>query len=107
MNKKELSERDICTKFITPALIGAKWDVMNQIREEVYFTKGRVIVRGQLSTRGEPKRADYDLDVKNPHTVDDAHRDPAELLAEYQKAQAAVAEVREKLRKELETALAR
>ena len=49
----------------------------------------------------------YNLDVKNPHTVDDAHRDPAELLAEYQKAQAAVAEVRERLRKELETALTR
>jgi len=32
---------------------------MSQIREEVSFTKGRVIVRGQLSTRGEPKRADY------------------------------------------------
>jgi type I restriction enzyme M protein len=47
----------------------------------------------------------YNLDVKNPHTVDDAHRDPSELLAEYQKAQAAVAKVREKLRKELETAL--
>jgi len=43
--------------------------------------------------------------VKNPHTVDEAHRDPAELLAEYQKAQAAVAQVREKLRKELEAAL--
>ena len=41
----------------------------------------------------------YNLDVKNPHTVDAAHRDPAELLAEYQNAQAAVAEVREKLRK--------
>jgi len=49
----------------------------------------------------------YNLDVKNPNVVDAAHRDPAELLAEYQTAQAAVAEVREKLRKELETALAR
>ena len=49
----------------------------------------------------------YNLDVKNPHTVDDAHRDPAELLAEYQKAQAVVADVREKLRRELETALIR
>ena len=45
--------------------------------------------------------------MKNPHTVDDAHRDPAELLAEYQKAQAVVADVREKLRRELETALIR
>jgi type I restriction enzyme, R subunit len=59
--KQSLSERDICTKFITPALAAAKWDVMNQVREEVYLTKGRVIVRGQLSTRGEPKRADYVL----------------------------------------------
>ena len=49
----------------------------------------------------------YNLDVKNPHTVDDTNRDPAELLAEYQNAQAAVAEVREKLRRELETALTR
>ncbi len=65
MNKKELSERDICTKFITPALTaGNKWDLMNQIREEVSFTKGRVIVRGQLSTRGEAKRADYLLSYK-------------------------------------------
>ncbi|ACB73818.1 hypothetical protein Oter_0528 [Opitutus terrae PB90-1] len=59
-NKKRFSERDICTKFITPALTrGGKWDVIDQIREEVSLTKGRVIVRGQLSTRGEAKRADY------------------------------------------------
>jgi len=64
-DKKALSERDICSKFITPALTaGDKWDLMNQIREEVYFTKGRVIVRGQLSTRGDPKRADYILSHK-------------------------------------------
>ena len=60
-NKKALSERDICTKFITPALTYAKWDLMDQIREEVSFTKGRVFVRGQLSVRGDPKRADYIL----------------------------------------------
>ena len=63
--KKALTERDICTKFITPALTaGGKWDSMSQIREGVSFTKGRVIVRGQLSTRGEPKRADYILSYK-------------------------------------------
>jgi len=62
LGKKDLSERDICTKFITPALTaGNKWDLMNQIREEVSFTKGRVIVQGKLFTRGEPKRADYVL----------------------------------------------
>ena len=41
-----LSERDVCTKFITPALVSAGWDLHSQIREEVSFTKGRVIVRG-------------------------------------------------------------
>jgi type I site-specific restriction endonuclease len=65
LDKKSLTEQDIRTKFITPALAaGNKWDVMNQIREEVYFTKGRVIVRGQSSTRGEPKKADYILSYK-------------------------------------------
>jgi type I restriction enzyme, R subunit len=50
MDKRSLSERDICTKFITPALRQAGWDEMLQIREEVGFTKGRIIVRGKLVT---------------------------------------------------------
>jgi type I restriction enzyme R subunit len=61
MNKRDLSERDICTKFITPAVKRAGWDEMAQIREEVGFTKGRIIVRGKLVTRGKAKRADYIL----------------------------------------------
>lgn len=64
MNKKELTEADIRTKFITPALVGvdrAKWDLMTQLREEVYFTKGRVIVRGKVVARGQAKKADYIL----------------------------------------------
>ena len=64
MNKKELSERDICTKFITPALRRAGWDELSQLREEVSFTKGRIIVRGKMVTRGRAKRADYILDYK-------------------------------------------
>lgn len=64
MNKKDLSERDICTKFITPAVEKAGWDVQSQIREEVYFTKGRIIVRGKLVTRGKAKFADYILYYK-------------------------------------------
>lgn len=62
LDKKALTERDICTKFITPAIVdGAGWDRDLQIREEVYLTKGRIIVRGKLHTRGEQKRADYVL----------------------------------------------
>jgi type I restriction enzyme, R subunit len=65
IDKKSLSERDICTKFITPALVQAGWDLQTQIREEVSFTKGRVIVRGRLVSRGKEKRADYILFYKN------------------------------------------
>lgn len=64
MDKRGLSERDICTKFITPALREAGWDEMLQIREEVSFTKGRIIVRGKLVMRGRAKRADYILYFK-------------------------------------------
>jgi type I restriction enzyme R subunit len=64
MDKRTLNERDICTKFITPALVRAGWDVQSQIREEVRFTKGRIIVRGKLVTRGKSKRADYILYLK-------------------------------------------
>lgn len=61
MNKKSLSERDICTKFITPSLIAAGWDINTQIREEVGFTDGRIYVRGKLHARGAKKRVDHIL----------------------------------------------
>ncbi|HYR08888.1 MAG TPA: DEAD/DEAH box helicase family protein [Longimicrobium sp.] len=61
MDKKALTERDICTKFITPALGGAGWDLHTQVREEVTFTRGRVIVRGKVVSRGTSSRADYIL----------------------------------------------
>ena len=64
MNKKDLSERDICSKFISPAVHQAGWDPMLQVREEVSFTNGRIIVRGKLVTRGKAKRADYVLYYK-------------------------------------------
>ena len=64
MNKKLLSERDICTKYITPAIAEAGWDVLTQVREEFSITKGRIIVRGKMHTRGTSKRADYVLFYK-------------------------------------------
>ena len=64
MNKKELSERDICTKFINPAIKQAGWNLKKQVREEVSFTDGRVIVQGKMHTRGKRKRADYILYYK-------------------------------------------
>jgi type I restriction enzyme R subunit len=67
MDKKKLTEADIRSKFITPALVGLngeKWNLMSQILEEVYFTKGRVIVRGKTIRRGEAKKVDYLLYYK-------------------------------------------
>lgn len=64
MDKRSLTERDICTKFILPAIRRAGWDDMLQVREEVYFTKGRIIVRGKLVTRGKAKKADFVLYYK-------------------------------------------
>lgn len=64
IDKKSLSERDICTKFITPAIESAGWDILTQVREEVSFTDGRVIVKGTTTTRAKTKRADYLLYYK-------------------------------------------
>jgi type I restriction enzyme, R subunit len=55
MNKKSLSARDICTKFIAPAVTAAGWDIDARNREEVSFTKGRIIVRGKLVSGGKAK----------------------------------------------------
>jgi type I restriction enzyme R subunit len=65
MSKKELSERDICTKYITPAIKQAGWDIDLQVREEKSFTAGRIYVKGKLHVRGKQKRADYILYYKS------------------------------------------
>ena len=57
MNKKDLSERDVCTKLITPAIQAEGW-APHQFHEEVKLTKGRVLVRGQIATR-----------IQNPQAV--------------------------------------
>ena len=62
--KNSLSERDICTKFITPAIKKAGWDTLTQMLEEVSFTDGKIYVRGKLTARGARKRADYILYYK-------------------------------------------
>jgi len=57
----KLSERDIITKKIIPALQKAGWDITNQVMEEVYFTDGRIKVRGKKTARAKGKRADLIL----------------------------------------------
>jgi len=64
LNKKLLSERDICTKYITPSIEAAGWNKHTQLLEEVSFTDGKIYVRGKLAARGKGKRADYILYYK-------------------------------------------
>ncbi|MEM7487142.1 MAG: DEAD/DEAH box helicase family protein [Bacteroidota bacterium] len=64
MNKKDLSESDIKAKFITPAILDAGWDELTQIGREIFFTDGRIYVKGKLTARGKRKFADYILFYK-------------------------------------------
>jgi len=64
MNKKDLSESDIKAKFITPAITGAGWDEQTQIGREIFFTDGRIYVKGRMTARGSRKFADYILFYK-------------------------------------------
>ena len=63
-NIKELSEADIRTKYITPAIVKAGWDINTQIREEYPITKGRIIAKGKFCKRENPLKADYILFYK-------------------------------------------
>lgn len=64
MNKKDLSESDIKAKFITPAILNAGWDELTQLGREIFFTDGRIYVKGKLTARGKRKFADYILFYK-------------------------------------------
>jgi type I restriction enzyme R subunit len=60
MSTKGLTEQEIRTRYITPAIQGVGWEP-RQIREEVYITAGQIHPRGRMAPRGKRKRADYVL----------------------------------------------
>ena len=66
MHKKNLSESDICDKFIRPAMEQAGWNGMDQIYREYPLRAGRVVVRGKQAQRDKSTvlRADYALFFK-------------------------------------------
>ena len=64
MNKKDLSESDIKAKFITPAILQSGWDEITQLGREIFFTDGRIYVKGKMTARGKRKFADYILYYK-------------------------------------------
>jgi type I restriction enzyme, R subunit len=59
VNKNNLSEDDISVKYITASLHKSNWMIDTQIRRQVSFTKGQIIVRGKLASRGKAKKADF------------------------------------------------
>jgi type I restriction enzyme R subunit len=59
MDKKGLTETEIRTRYITPAITNAGWDISTVREEFFYFTKGRIEIRGKKSSRKDPKRVDY------------------------------------------------
>ncbi|MGG0411171.1 DEAD/DEAH box helicase family protein [Peribacillus simplex] len=67
--KYQMTEEDIKLKYITPAIQKAGWDIMDDVFCEYSFTDGRVIVRGNLTTRGKAKRADYLLFHKKNYPI--------------------------------------
>jgi type I restriction enzyme, R subunit len=85
MDKRSLSETDICTKLITPAIQKAGWKLF---RQEKYFTDGRVIVKGNKSERGEAKKADYILYYKGniPLAIIEAKKNTLPISAGIQQA---------------------
>jgi type I restriction enzyme R subunit len=64
VTKKDLTEQEIRTRYITPAIRDAGW-TLEQVREELYLTDGQLHPRGQIALRGERKFADYVLYHQN------------------------------------------
>ena len=62
---QDLSEQDICSKYVLPSILKSGWDQFLQIREQKTFTAGRIHVDGKTISRGEKKRADFILYYKN------------------------------------------
>ena len=87
IDKKKLSERDICSKYITPSLQSSGWDLHTQVLEEVSFTDGKIYVRGKMTARGERKRADYILYFQdNPIAIIEAKDNKHSVRAGIQQA---------------------
>lgn len=58
-NKKDLKEQEIRTLYISPALKNKGWETGQNMREEYYFTDGRVVIAGSQHSTAEGKKADY------------------------------------------------
>lgn len=67
MPKKLMTEEDIKLQYITPALT-KKWNV-RKISMEAKVTDGKVNLKGNMISRGAPKRADYLLHISDNNPI--------------------------------------
>ncbi|MGQ0603161.1 MAG: EcoAI/FtnUII family type I restriction enzme subunit R [Anaerolineales bacterium] len=64
-----MTEADICRLYVTPALLSAGWDSLEQIREQYTITHGRVVPTGKRAVRKSQKRADYVLHYRRDYRL--------------------------------------
>jgi len=155
-----LSERDVCSKFITPAVVDAGWDLHTIVRlpkgvfnpytsiktNLLFFTKGEKTknvwyyehpypqgyksyskTKPMRIAEFEPEKewwtdrketeqswcisaqqiidSGFNLDIKNPNTVEEGPGDPDELLAEYETVLSELESSRSELKQALAAAL--
>ena len=86
LNKKQMTEEDIKTQYITPA-ITAKWN-LQKITMETQITDGRINLKGNFAFREKPKRVDYllYLSANNPIAVVEAKDNSHSVSAGLQQA---------------------
>lgn len=62
------TEADTCRTYVLPKLYAAGW-TDDQLREQMTFTDGRILVQGRTAKRGKPKRVDYLLSVSRDYPL--------------------------------------
>ena len=65
--KRDMTEEDIKLQYITPAII-SKWNI-REITMETQITDGKINLKGNLISRGKPKRVDYLLYLSDNNPI--------------------------------------
>lgn len=82
--KNQMTEEDIRLNYITPALLSRGWQNKITMETKVRFTDGKINIRGNLVTRGNPKKADYILYINpnNPIAIVEAKKYTVQEIAD-------------------------
>ncbi len=107
-SKKDLTERDIITKYLIPALDNAGWDIQKPFRKDEFeslkkwWTNREVNEQFWKVSIEDLKKNGYYLDIKNPHIAEEEHTwSSSELLEMLQVSFKKSDELLEQLKHEL------